>query len=56
MIAGMEHGLMCYPGSGTADGMRGDHILLAPPFNVNAGHVEEAVGKLGAALDQALKE
>jgi adenosylmethionine-8-amino-7-oxononanoate aminotransferase len=54
MIAGMEHGLMCYPGGGTADGTRGDHILLAPPFNVNAEHVEEAVEKLGAAVDQAL--
>jgi adenosylmethionine-8-amino-7-oxononanoate aminotransferase len=54
MIAGMEHGLMCYPGGGTVDGTRGDHILLAPPFNVNEAHLEEAAAKLGAALDQAL--
>jgi adenosylmethionine-8-amino-7-oxononanoate aminotransferase len=50
LFAGMEHGLMCYPGSGTADGMRGDHILLAPPFNITSAHVEEIVDKLAATL------
>ncbi|WP_127142674.1 aspartate aminotransferase family protein [Pelagibacterium montanilacus] len=28
----MANGLMCYPMSGTVDGERGDHVLLAPPF------------------------
>jgi adenosylmethionine-8-amino-7-oxononanoate aminotransferase len=27
-----EHDLMIYPLSGTIDGVRGDHVLLAPPF------------------------
>ncbi|MEX2311919.1 MAG: aspartate aminotransferase family protein, partial [Rhodospirillales bacterium] len=27
-----EAGLICYPGGGTADGRRGDHVLIAPPF------------------------
>ena len=55
MIAGMEHGLMCYPGGGTVDGTRGDHVLLAPPFNVNSGHLDEAVSKLEATLDGVFK-
>jgi adenosylmethionine-8-amino-7-oxononanoate aminotransferase len=30
--AGMQHGLLTYPSGGTIDGVRGDHVLLAPPF------------------------
>ena len=47
-------GLICYPSSGTADGVNGDHVLLAPPFTIDAGHVDEIVGKLGAALAATL--
>ena len=32
----MARGLMVYPMGGTADGARGDHVLLAPPFIVDA--------------------
>jgi len=28
-----------YPGSGTADGVKGDHILLAPAYNVTSDEV-----------------
>lgn len=47
-------GLICYPSSGTADGVNGDHVLLAPPFTIDAGHIDEIVGKLGAALAATL--
>lgn len=30
--AGMQNGLLTYPSGGTIDGVRGDHVLLAPPF------------------------
>lgn len=53
---GMEHGLMCYPMSGTIDGRRGDHILLAPPFIINERHIEELIDKLARALDAAITE
>ncbi len=55
MQKGMEQGLLCYPGSGTADGQRGDHVLLAPPFNITQMHVEEIIDKLAFALGAALK-
>jgi adenosylmethionine-8-amino-7-oxononanoate aminotransferase len=42
----MANGLVVYPGSGTADGKHGAHILLAPPFIYNEGHVDELVSKL----------
>jgi len=52
----MEHGLICYPGGGTADGQSGDHILLAPPFIISDAELEELVDKLGRAVDDALSE
>ena len=36
------------------DGVQGDHVLLAPPFNLNISHLEELVDKLGAAVEQVL--
>ena len=45
-VAAMEHGLICYPGGGTADGKDGAHILLAPPYIYKRQHVDELVDKL----------
>jgi adenosylmethionine-8-amino-7-oxononanoate aminotransferase len=51
----MAEGLICYPGGGTADGESGDHVLIAPPFNVTRPQIEEIVAKLASALDGALQ-
>lgn len=51
-----RHGLLVYPGRGTVDGQRGDHILLAPPYNVIDTEVTEIVDRLGQAVDEALAE
>lgn len=48
--AAFEHGLICYPMGGTVDGVRGDHVLLAPPFISTADHLAELVEKLTAAV------
>jgi adenosylmethionine-8-amino-7-oxononanoate aminotransferase len=50
----MAAGLICYPGGGTADGDSGDHVLIAPPFNVTQSQLEEIVANLGSAVDGAL--
>ena len=50
--AAMENGLICYPGGGTADGVDGAHILLAPPFIYQPQHVDELVSKLEHILKQ----
>ncbi len=50
----MARGLMVYPMGGTIDGVRGDHVLLAPPFIVNEGQIETIVERLGAAVDASL--
>ena len=49
----MARGLMVYPMGGTADGTRGDHVLLAPPFIVDAAVVDAIVERLGEAVDAA---
>lgn len=52
--AAMERGLCVYPGVGTADGQAGDHILIAPPFVVDGGAIDDIVERLGDAVDAAL--
>jgi adenosylmethionine-8-amino-7-oxononanoate aminotransferase len=47
-------GLACYPMGGTIDGTRGDHVLLAPPYIVQANEVERIVDILGTAVDAAI--
>jgi adenosylmethionine-8-amino-7-oxononanoate aminotransferase len=54
--AALARGLVCYPSSGTADGDNGDHVLLAPPYIVNAREIDEIVDKLAAALAAVLEE
>lgn len=44
-------GLICYPMGGTLDGQRGDHILIAPPFIISDGQIEEAADKLTRAIE-----
>jgi adenosylmethionine-8-amino-7-oxononanoate aminotransferase len=50
----MSRGLMVYPMGGTIDGVRGDHVLIAPPFIVDAATIDRIVEKLGSAVDAAL--
>lgn len=47
-------GLICYPMSGTIDGQRGDHVLLAPPFIIEDAQVDELVDKISGAIDRAI--
>lgn len=50
----MARGLMVYPMGGTIDGVRGDHVLLAPPFIVTQADVAEIVERLDGAVRAAL--
>jgi adenosylmethionine-8-amino-7-oxononanoate aminotransferase len=54
--AAFERGLLVYPGSGTVDGRRGDHVLLAPPYNVTDREIDVIVERLAAAVDAAVTE
>ncbi len=50
----MARGLICYPSGGTADGVRGDHVLIAPPYIVGPDDLDKIVERLGAAVDAAV--
>jgi adenosylmethionine-8-amino-7-oxononanoate aminotransferase len=50
----MTRGLMVYPMGGTADGARGDHVLLAPPFIIDSDAIDMVVERLGDAVDAAV--
>jgi hypothetical protein len=49
----MKRGLMVYPMGGAADGISGDHVLLAPPFILTEANVDAIVERLGEAIDAA---
>lgn len=49
-----ELGLLVYPGSGTADGTLGDHVLLAPPYNVTDEELTEIADRLALAVADTL--
>ena len=48
--AAFEAGLACYPMGGTIDGVRGDHVLLAPPFIMSEAQAGEITEKLTVAF------
>lgn len=48
------NGLMCYTGGGTIDGVRGNHVLLAPAYIIDANIVDEIVDKLSRSIDESL--
>ncbi len=52
----MARGLMVYPMGGTIDGVRGDHVLLAPPFIVTEADLSEISGRLAEAVDAGLRK
>ena len=54
--AAMARGLMVYPMGGTLGDGRGDHVLLAPPFIVDAPTIDSIVERLGDAVDAVIAE
>jgi len=52
--AAFQEGLICYPMSGTIDGVHGDHVLLAPPFIIEDAQIGELTDKLAAALNTVI--
>lgn len=54
--AAHSRGLAVYPGSGTVDGVNGDHVILAPPLTITEEEVEEIVRLLKMAYDAVEEE
>ena len=45
-----------YPGSGTVDGHRGDHVLLAPAYNVTEEDIRYIVDTTLAVIKQFFQQ
>jgi adenosylmethionine-8-amino-7-oxononanoate aminotransferase len=46
----MRRGLLVYPGTGSVDGVAGDHILLAPPFIITRQQIDDTIRLLDETL------
>jgi adenosylmethionine-8-amino-7-oxononanoate aminotransferase len=51
-----ENGLICYPMGGNVDGVAGDTVILAPPYNATPSELDEIVDKLDCSVRQALMD
>jgi adenosylmethionine-8-amino-7-oxononanoate aminotransferase len=51
----LENGLICYPVGGNVDGMNGDVVILAPPYNATDDELAEIVDKMATSVRQVLK-
>jgi adenosylmethionine-8-amino-7-oxononanoate aminotransferase len=49
----LQRGLLVYPMQGSADGISGDHLLLAPPAVITEDQIAWSVEQLAAAISQA---
>jgi adenosylmethionine-8-amino-7-oxononanoate aminotransferase len=49
--AAYERGLAIYPMGGTIDGVRGNHVIIAPPYIATADDIGAIVERLGDAVD-----
>ncbi len=47
-------GLICYPCSGNVDGVAGDTVILAPPYNATDAELHEITTKIARAVAGAL--
>ena len=54
--AAFEAGLICYPVSGTVDGLNGDVAIIAPPYNATASELTEITDKFATGLRHALTD
>jgi adenosylmethionine-8-amino-7-oxononanoate aminotransferase len=50
----LENGLICYPVGGNVDGINGDVVILAPPYNSSDAELEEMVSKMATSIRQVL--
>jgi adenosylmethionine-8-amino-7-oxononanoate aminotransferase len=50
--AAFKKGLLLQPGTGCADGVRGDHILVCPPFTLSKSQADRIVEILGEVFEE----
>ena len=51
----LDNGLICYPVGGNVDGINGDIVILAPPYNATDAELGEIVDKTAQSIRQVLR-
>ena len=51
-----DRGVLFYPGSGCADGIAGDHLMVAPPFVIAEAEIDQVVTLLEQAVLDVRRE
>ena len=51
-----DNGLICYPSGGNVNGVDGDTVIIAPPFNATDAEIDEIVDKLDRSVRAALDD
>jgi adenosylmethionine-8-amino-7-oxononanoate aminotransferase len=51
-----EKGLITYPGGGGADGVNGDHLLIAPPLIISEKEIDKVISILDETFAEGLKK
>jgi len=54
----LESGVVLYPGTGSVDGVRGDHVLIAPPINITTSEIDKMMNRMWdgfVKMDKELK-
>jgi len=51
-----EHSISLYPGTGTVDGVLGDHVLLAPAYKMTREDMKTIAELTKAVVEEAFKE
>lgn len=51
----LENGLICYPVGGNVDGVNGDIVILAPPYNASDAELDEILDKTARSIRQVLR-
>jgi adenosylmethionine-8-amino-7-oxononanoate aminotransferase/NADH:ubiquinone oxidoreductase subunit 3 (subunit A) len=55
-LALSEYNMVIYQGTGGADGLNGDHIMIHPPYNITAKDVDHIVNVVTAVVEKVMKE
>jgi adenosylmethionine-8-amino-7-oxononanoate aminotransferase len=48
----LKRGLISYPGTGSVDGVSGDHVFLAPPLIITKPQIDDML----SILDESIRE
>lgn len=52
----LEEGLVLYPGGGTADGSKGDHVLLTPPLTITKEQIDDYMDMLHRGIEKTCEQ